>query len=95
MTERPETAAPLPERSTAEGHTPEKPHPSEVGKPGAPGPPDHAAGGHMDAHATISEDDHSHAEARLGPVDWAAWGYAALGVVAGLVVVLAFWVAVA
>ena len=44
MTERTNAAAPLPEPGTPEGHTPEKPHPSEIGKPGAPAPADHAAG---------------------------------------------------
>ena len=42
---------------------------------------------HMDAHTVISDDDHGHAEPRLGPIDWVAWGYAAVGVVVGLVVV--------
>jgi hypothetical protein len=42
---------------------------------------------HMDTHTVISDDDHGHAEARLGPIDWAAWGYAVAGVVVGLVVV--------
>jgi hypothetical protein len=37
---------------------------------------------------------HGHGEARLGPIDWAGWGYAALGVLAGLVVVIAFWLAI-
>ena len=54
---------------------------------------DHAATGHMDAHAVNSDDDHGHAEPRLGPIDWLAWGYAGVGVAAGLLVAWLFWVA--
>jgi hypothetical protein len=54
----------------------------------------HDAQTHMDAHTVISDDDHGHAEPRLGPIDWAAWGYALLGAAAGAVVVAMFWVAV-
>ena len=54
---------------------------------------DHAAM-HLDVHAVISDYDHGHAEPRLGPIDWAAWGYALVGVAAGLVVVAFFWLAV-
>jgi hypothetical protein len=60
--------------------------------PGAAGTPDHDDATHMDAHASISDDDHGHGES-LGPIDWAAWGYALVGVVAGLVVVFGFWIA--
>jgi hypothetical protein len=57
---------------------------------------DHASvtehiGGHVDEHMS---GDHGQAEARLGPIDWAGWGYAALGVLAGLLVVVAFWLAI-
>lgn len=41
---------------------------------------------HMDAHTTISDDDHGHAEPQLGPIDWRAWGYAVVGAAAGLLV---------
>ena len=34
-------------------------------------------------------DDHAHAEVALGPIDTMSWGAAALGVILGLVVVLA------
>jgi hypothetical protein len=34
-------------------------------------------------------DDHAHAETALGPIDVSRWGAAALGVLLGLVVVLA------
>lgn len=47
-------------------------------------------GGHVDEHMS---GDHGHAEPRVGPVDWAGWGYAVVGVIAGLVVVGAFWLA--
>jgi hypothetical protein len=54
---------------------------------------DHATDSHMDAHATLSDDDHGHAEPRLGPIDWAAWAYAAIGVAAGILIVALFWIA--
>ena len=38
---------------------------------------------HMDAHTTISDDDHGHAEVALGPIDWRAWGLALLGAASG------------
>jgi hypothetical protein len=52
---------------------------------------DHAANSHMDAHATLSDDDHGHAEPRLGPIDWLSWLYAVVGFAAGLLVVAVFW----
>jgi len=56
---------------------------------------DHDDATHVDSHAVLSDDDHGHTEQALGPVDWAAWGYALVGVLAGLVVVAAFAVALA
>lgn len=56
-------------------------------------PSDHPPHGHMDAHATLSDDDHGHTETTLGPIDWAAWAYASVGAAAGMLVVLALWVA--
>ena len=53
----------------------------------------HDATTHMDAHTAISDDDHSHAEAVLGPIDWGMWAYALVGGLAGAVVVFAFWLA--
>ena len=47
-----------------------------------------------DAHTTLSDDDHGHGEAALGPVDWAVWSYALIGVAAALVVVALFWFAI-
>ena len=41
---------------------------------------------HADAHAL---GDHGHADVALGPIDVPAWGAAAVGVLLGLVVVLA------
>jgi hypothetical protein len=48
---------------------------------------------HMDAHTTISDDDHGHAEESLGPIDWRAWGLALVGAAAGLLVLACFAVA--
>jgi hypothetical protein len=48
----------------------------------------------MDAHTTLSDDDHGHAESALGPVDWAAWSYALIGAASALIVVALFWIAV-
>ena len=55
---------------------------------------DHDPVTHMDAHTTLSDDDHGHAEETLGPIDWRAWGLALLGAAAGLLVLGCFWVAV-
>ncbi len=54
----------------------------------------HDAATHLDAHTSISDDDHGHAEAALGPIDWGAWAYALVGAAAALVVVALFWVAI-
>jgi hypothetical protein len=48
---------------------------------------------HMDAHTSISDDDHGHAEGSLGPIDWGAWGLAILGGLSGIVVLAGFWLA--
>lgn len=86
-------------RVTPEGHTPEEPAPSELGKLGSPGAgmtpatphvaDAHAAEEHADAHG----DDHG--DPPLGPVDWPAWGYAAVGVLIGLLIAGMFYVATA
>ena len=55
---------------------------------------DHATDSHMDAHTTLSDDDHSHAEESLGPIDWRAWGMAVLGGLSGVVVLVAFGIAI-
>ena len=55
------------------------PHPSDVAEEAA-GPDDH---GETDGH-----DDHAHGGEVLGPIDTQAWGALALGVGAGLLVVL-------
>ena len=54
---------------------------------------DHASGGHMGAHAALSDDDHGHVEPRVGPIDWLAWGSAVVGVAPGLLVAGLFWMA--
>jgi hypothetical protein len=54
----------------------------------------HDAVTHMDAHTSISDDDHGHAGVALGPIDWGAWGYAIAGGLLGLIVVAVFWFAV-
>ena len=82
------------------GMTPAVPHPADAGlvEHGAE-PADavahHDAVTHIDAHTALSDDDHGHAEPVIGPVDWTAWAYAAVGVAAGLLVVALFWVAAA
>lgn len=58
-------------------------------------PHDEDAPGHAGAvgHPTTDDDghaDHAHAEEPLGPLDSAAWGAGALGVVLGLVVAVCF-----
>lgn len=93
-----------PGHATPEGYTAEKPQPSELGKPGTPGADaghdsaatvaHHDPATHMDTHTAISDDDHDHAEPRLGPVDSGAWAYALVGAAAALVVVALFWVAI-
>jgi hypothetical protein len=84
------------------GMTPDVPHPADadlVEHGEHPADPAVAIGHHddvthIDAQTVISHDDHGHAEPRLGPIDWPAWGFAVLGVVAGLLVVVLFYVAI-
>ena len=52
----------------------------------------HAPDDHGDDHG---HDDHAHAEGALGPLDVAAWGAGALGVVLGIVVTVCFVLATA
>jgi hypothetical protein len=51
--------------------------------------PAHSAGdeGH---HADAHSGDHGHGEA-LGPIDWRAWGAAVVGLVGGLLVIVALY----
>ena len=88
--------------TTPEGHTQEEPRASELGEQGSPGAGrtsdvPHAADAERlesgEAHTGLSDEDHGHSEPRLGPVDWGAWAYAALGVLSGLLVVGLFWMA--
>jgi hypothetical protein len=107
MTEGPKSDIPV---GTPEGYTKEEPSVEEIGQPGTPGeavaadaahatdlddPVAHHADTHMDSHTVLSDDDHGHAEAALGPIDWTAWGYTIVGGVAGLIVLYFFWLAVA
>jgi hypothetical protein len=80
-----------PGHGTPEGYTSEEPAADELGQRGTPG-----AGMtvDLDAHTTLSDDDHGHAEAALGPVDWAIWSYALIGVASALIVVALFWIAI-
>ncbi len=50
----------------------------------------HTTDDHGDDHG---HDDHGHAEEALGPIDVAAWGAGALGVVLGLVIAACFVIA--
>jgi len=50
----------------------------------------HATDDHGEDHG---HDDHGHAEEALGPIDVWAWGAGALGILSGLAVALAFFVA--
>ena len=54
---------------------------------------EHDPGTRMDAHTSISDDDHGHAEGSLGRIDWGAWGLAILGGLTGVVVLAGFWLA--
>ena len=54
----------------------------------------HDAQTHVNAHTALSDDDHGHGEAALGPIDWAAWAYGLLGVAAGALVLIGMWVAI-
>jgi hypothetical protein len=82
------------EGSPGAGMTPAVPHASDARAVEREQPvADHASGAHLDAHAGMSDDDHGHAEPRLGPIDWLAWGYAVVGVAAGLLVAGLFWMA--
>ena len=54
----------------------------------------HDTATHMDVHTALSDDDHRHAEAALGPVDWAIWSYALIGVASALIVVALFAIAI-
>jgi hypothetical protein len=54
----------------------------------------HDSATHMDAHTTLSDDDHGHGEEPLGPIDWATWSVALVSAAAALAVVALFWVAV-
>ena len=60
----------------------QEPHAGE-----ATGGPHRASEDHGEAHG---DDDHAHGADALGPFDLRAWGAAGLGIVLGLVVMLAF-----
>lgn len=73
------------------GKTPAVPHAADA--EGVDEVAHHDAATHMDAHTTISDDDHGHVEPRLGPIDWTTWGAAAIGAGAGMLVVALLWLA--
>jgi hypothetical protein len=54
----------------------------------------HDSATHMDAHTTLSDDDHGHPEGVVGPVDWAAWTYALIGAGSALLIVALFALAI-
>lgn len=63
---------------------------AEHGDPHA-GEPMVGTHGEADGHGdTGGDNDHAHAAEALGPFDLRAWGAAGLGIVLGLVVMLAF-----
>jgi hypothetical protein len=78
------------EADARESHVADESHDAADSHGGAD---DDAGGGHdQDGHG-------EHAEASLGPIDWAAWGAGLLGVALGLVVVVGLlislnWVAI-
>ncbi|HWH23374.1 MAG TPA: hypothetical protein VNW68_00615 [Candidatus Limnocylindria bacterium] len=93
-------AAPAQPADQPEGYTPEAPKPSELGAKGTPGAAMTPAAPHAtDARlaeehsAEIHDDAEGHDEPRLGPIDWGAWVYAGIGIGAGAVIVLLFWLA--
>lgn len=49
---------------------------------------------HMDPHTAMSGDDHGHGEPVLGPIDVGGWIYALVGVGAGLIVIVFFYLAI-
>lgn len=53
-------------------------------------PRDHADGGH---DAAGGHDEHGHDTEALGPVNWAAWGAGALGLLVAAAMVLVFAIA--
>ena len=61
---------------------------TETGHEPDPADPDSAHGHDDGRHGDGGHDDHGHAGEELGPVDVQAWGALALGVAAGLLIVL-------
>lgn len=91
--------------ATPEGHSKEVPAPDEMARPGTPGAGHpiereeedgvQRAGAHADGDATSPGDEHAdthgdHREPTLGPIDWRAWIYSAVGVAAGVMVAAIF-----
>ncbi len=80
------------------GLTPDVPHAADAedvehGEAAADSIAHHDAATHMDAHTSLSDDDHGHAETTLGRIDWGAWTYALVGAATGLIVIAVFWFA--
>jgi hypothetical protein len=78
------------DQTTPEGQTPEQATTGELGATGTPG----AGLSPTAPHPADVEDDDGHAEPRQGPIDWGAWGFAAIGVAAGLLVAVLFYAAI-
>jgi hypothetical protein len=95
MTDGPKSDIPV---GTPEGYTKEEPAVEELGEPGTPGAGMSVAAPHAadaeDAHDAAADDDHGHAEAALGPIDWGAWAWAVVGATLGLVVLAFFYLAI-
>ena len=102
--EREQAAPPSAGPGTPEGHAAERPAAAEYGElgtpaaafsPATPHAADAEAGAHApDAHA-VAANGHAeeHEEETLGPIDWRAWGAAALGVAAAALIAILFYVA--
>ncbi len=95
MTERkPEAAEPTPELPESGADLEPQSQPLTHHEPAAAHGHDHEpAVGDIPAEREHGGGHGHHTGERVGPIDWTAWGYTALGVAVALVVVAAFWLA--